>query len=479
MFTSIAEAYQESLPVLFITAHGTRDFSKNRYLYSQELEIVECVKNITKYAANIESVEEAKEKISKACEIATTGRTGPVVIDINSSLWNKEIILYSNDTLDYRHEKKYEFSYIEKIEQAICMIKSAKRPIILIGDGVRRVSRRKMCTLSERIAIPVLSSRASQDILCGTKYYYGYIGSHGTRYSNFVLEKADVILCIGNRMAFPPNSQSYSPMMEKKKIIRIDIDENEFSRNISNSLDLHMDAEIFVEYILKRELCIEKKEWIQICDEIKERLNDWDCIEPVKQLQKIIEGQKENSIYVCDVGNNEFWFSRAVERCSLNSTVLYSKNFGTLGVSLGRAIGVYYASRKDVVCVLGDQALQYNVAALHYISCYCLPIMVIVINNCASGMILDHEKKLSFDKLIHVSKGNGYNVVPVKEIATAYGLNYVDFNYLNESGNDLPLICEVKLNDDIELIPILEKSKRACDMTPLLDRKLFEYIDRL
>ena len=480
MFTSIVEAYQEALPVVFITAHGNRNFENIRYLYNQELEIVKCVKNITKYASNIENIGEVKYKINKAFEIAKKGRPGPVLIDINTMIWDLEIEDDRDGAVIQLKQCGADKDVDSKtVENIVNELKKSNRPILLIGDGVRNISREKLCAFADMMKIPVLSSRAAQDILCGSEHYYGYIGSHGTRYANFILEKADLILSIGNRLAFPPNSMSYSPMMNKKKIIRIDIDKNEFCRKIDNSLNICVDADIFVDIFLKNGEGFIKEEWIHICDTIKKQLWNYDCIEVVNKIKRVIEKQETECIYVCDVGNNEFWFSRAFEYCYLKGTVLYSKNFGTLGVALGRAIGAYYATHKKIVCVLGDQALQYNLAALQYISSNRLPIMVLVINNNASGMIMDHEKKMGFDRLIHVSQDNGYNVISIEEVATAHGLGYVEFNdYINEC-KMLPVVCEINSCDNEELVPTLQKANRACDMTPLLSRKIFDLIDNL
>ena len=105
---------------------------------------------------------------------------------------------------------------------------------------------------------------------------------------------------------------------------------------------------------------------------------------------------------------NEFWASRAYERTGRVGTLLMSKAYGTLGVALGRAIGAYYANKKPVVCIMGDQGFQSNLQELQYISQWKLPIKIVVLNNYISGMILDHEKEMLGDRLVHVDHDSGY-----------------------------------------------------------------------
>ncbi len=181
MVTCIAEAYQESLPVLFITAHGKRAAIGTRADDNQELDIVNIVKNITKYSAVIEKKEDLK-LIKTACEMALNRRKGPVLLDFSSSLWNSEI------TEEISHvptgEIKTDVCFDEIIEDIKSQLKTSKRPIILIGDGLRHsTALDKIRVVAEGMRVPIISSRGSQDLLCGIKNYFGYIGSHGIRYS--------------------------------------------------------------------------------------------------------------------------------------------------------------------------------------------------------------------------------------------------------------------------------------------------------
>ncbi len=475
MVTCIAEAYQESLPVLFITAHGKRSSIGTRVDDNQELDIVDIVKNITKYSVAIEKAEDLKH-IKTACEMATNGRKGPVLLDFSASLWK----------IEFAEEKPHvpavqiieEACFDEIIEDIKVQLKISKRPLILIGDGLRHsTALDKIRTVAERMNIPILSSRGSQDLLCEIKNYFGYIGSHGIRYSNFILSKADYIISIGNRLAFPTESKSFNPFAKNLCWTRIDIDINEFSRKIDNAHSFEMDAGRFIDYIYENNISITAyQDWLKTCSEIKTKLFNSDCIAVVDELAEIISTDPSDSVYVTDAGNNEFWFSRAYEKTQKKGIVLASKSFGTTGSALGKAIGAYYAVKRPITCVIGDQGFQFNLQELSYIAQWKLPIRVIVVNNQSSGMIANLEAK-RFDNMFHVSASNGYKAVDIRKIADAYGIEYLS-NWQSKY-IDKPCIYEIKESDEDNLIPYLPKGNPCQKMEPPIWDELFVYLESL
>ncbi len=461
MFTTIAEAYQESVPVLFVTAHGRRETVESvRFSYNQELDIVCAVQSMTKYAVNIDEVDQVVPSVREAIRNATSGRKGPVLIDVFSSLWDEEISV--SETYDKPEETK---SDVEKIITDINEhLTVAKRPVILIGDGLRYAADKKqLVAIADNLKLPILSSRGSQDLVSGTRFYYGYVGSHGIRYSNFILSKADLIIALGNRMAFPHNSASFATVLEHAQIIRIDIDEGELKNSISGEVSYNLDAGAIIERL--SDTSIDKKyEWLDICDRLRDELNDEDCSEPVNEIVKHI-AKNSDCIYVCDVGNNEFWFSRAYEKARCKDPVLMSKSFGTLGSSICKAIGAYYAKHINIVCVVGDQGFQYNIQELQYIVHNNLPIKILLINNNCSRMIADHENGKYRERLIHVTKETGYSTPDFMAIAKAYGFE------------DRLIVLDVEEN--IKLTPTLPKGKECQDMEPSINREKYNLLNSL
>lgn len=500
MVTCMAEAYQESLPVLFLTAHGQRTESQKRFEDNQELDIVRAVSGFVKYASNIETLNEVSAELKKACNSALQGRKGPVVLDFASKLFGQEMSEYNGianiadkvSGADKVHgtcvEGLKKDGAREAVEKVIQRLHQAHRPVILIGDGIRGCADDRCIKILERLGYPVLSSRASQDIAGQSELYYGYIGSHGLRYSNFILSKADLIIVLGNRLAFPVNSKSYMPVMEKAEVIRFDADEKELENTAVNSLNFVMDAAEFINELNSRGHSFEKREeWMATCNILKKQFDSHDISEPAEKLTDILEKLQREYVYVCDVGNNEFWFARAYEKVRPKGRVLYSKAFGTLGVALGRAIGAYFATRKDIVCIIGDQGFQYNIQELQFISCWELPIGIILLNNEASGMISDHEKKIFGDRLVHVTEKTGYSIPDFAKVVHGYGIEYLSgmdeiirkIKEIDGDGIRKPFVCEISFDKGIELIPNLPKGNACQDMEPLLEREVYNWLDAL
>lgn len=479
MLTCILEAFQESLPVLFITAHSSLQQIDMRFENDQEFDVVQCVSKFTKYAASIDSTNELYHALHEACEVAINGRKGPVLLDFSSLLWDQEIESIRFDG-DHKYTEDEELSDLA-LKVITDEITISRRPIILIGDGIRHaLETGHLYHLAEKLKVPILSSRGAQDLLSGSPYYFGYIGSHGIRYSNFILSKADLIISIGNRLAFPVSSASFSPIVTSAKVIRLDIDKKEFNRKIPDVKSYKVDAHILLNKLLKINYCIKDLgDWVKICNQLKIELTSEDCTKPVQILESFIKKQEPSSIYVCDIGNNEFWFARAFEKVGKSGMVLYSKTFGTLGAGLGRAIGAYYASGKDIVCIIGDQGFQYNVQELQYISKWKIPIKIIILNNCISGMISDHEKRMFGNKLFHVNSENGYYVSNFEKIAKAYEIDYTTDESVAIKKINKQLIYEIRLNIDEVLTPSLSKGMPCQDMEPLIPREKFNYLNKL
>lgn len=475
MITCIAEAYQESLPVLFITAHGNRIETETRFESNQELEIVNSVYNITKYAVSIDDIGNIGTEINKACYMALEGRKGPVLIDILSSLFDMDMV--ENEIYGLQEIGRDDDNSAHIIKEILKNVQKAKRPIILIGDGMRNlISLKEQGKLEDNLKIPIVSSRGAQDILAQSAYYYGYIGSHGTRYSNFILAKADLIIVWGNRMAFPLKSKSYEPILDQAKIIRLDIDEKEFSRNIKNTENYKINLKEIIQFIIQKNIIIQaEEEWISICREVKKELQEYDKQIPVQKLEEYLKKQVTEKIYVSDIGNNEFYVSRAYESVHPKGMLLCSKAYGTLGVAVSRSIGAYYAIHKNVVCIIGDQGFQYNAQDLYYIAKHHLPITVIVLNNRSSGMISDHEKRIFGQKLVHVDEENDYYVPNLEGIARAYG-----FDYTTECDKvNVNFLYEIVYSKDISLTPNLPKGNECQNMTPLIEVTKYNYINQL
>ena len=471
LITAIADAYYDSLPTLFITAHSAPCPPEGmRVMADQEMDTCSMVSNITKMAVRVDDELTFAETIDKALLITTEGRKGPVFLDIASALFKKEITFVAKEiTVTPTKE-----DYSKQIDEIATAIRNAKRPIILAGDGINQSNALELFRqFVKKVNIPVVSSRFSHDLMAGVANYYGYVGGHGMRAANFILSKTDLILSLGNRLHFPPKSESYGSVMDHAKLLRVEVDENEFNREIQNTVNYNYDlSELLSQALEINNDFGNHEEWIKVCDILKTELKKEDINPAIEEIITVLNQTDKDTVVITDVGNNEFWVSRAAVESGCQNRVLYSKSFGALGCGLGKAIGAYYAIKKPVACFVGDQGLQLNIQELHFIAQNKLPIAVILLNNHTSGMIKDRELAV-YDKCLHTTKESGYLPPDFKALSMAYGFKYGTFS-INE-----PSFVEITLDESIGLTPNLPRGKKCQDMQPALNNDKFEYLNKL
>lgn len=484
LVTPIADAYAESAPVFFITAHEHEIKEKGlRFAYDQEIDTVAMLAKITKYATRIDSLDQVIPEIEKAYRLTTTGRKGPVFLDFKSSLFKQEI---AEDSTQEQLAQQNQAAEIDSCLKAINnLLQKSKRPIFLIGDGIRQSGiASNMRVLAEKCAIPVLSSRTSEDIMADSSVYFGYVGSHGTRYGNFVLSKADLIIAVGNRMGFPLESSSFSQALKNTKIVRIDIDETELARQIPNTINFKIDLqELFAQADSAKFQYANTKDWLSTCETIYSKLADCDVNTPTKIIAEILHDTKQKVVMTSDVGNNEFWLSRGYVLAKNTNRLLYSKSFGALGCSIGKAIGAHYSSRLSVICFIGDQGFQLNIQEIEFIKSHNLPIAIVVLNNLSSGMIRSREKIVYNAHYVHTTLKSGYSVPNIKAITEAYGLKY--YNYVSDDIKMTlmeikePIVIEIQIDEKNDLEPSLPKGNACQDMEPKIEKSLYNELNGL
>lgn len=479
LISAVADAYYDSLPVLFITAHTASCPPEGmRVMADQEMDTCSMVRNITKESLRLDNIDSFATEFEWLCDRAMEGRKGPVLLDVAARILNQEV----PNNIEGKAVQQIEIdnAAIIDIQTSIC---KAERPVILVGDGVNQAGARDLFRLFVSLAgVPVISSRFSHDVMGSSDRYYGYVGSHGMRCANFILSKTDLIVSIGNRLHFPVASETFGEIFQHARIIRCEIDPGEFIREIPNSTCYHVDLDT-----LLKGLCFDghnfgnHEEWIKVCDCLKMELREEDMNDATRKIVSILNQTPSDWSVVNDVGNNEFWVSRASVYANNNHRTHYSKSFGALGCGLGKAIGVYYASHKPVVCFVGDQGLQMNIQELQFISQHRLPIRVVIINNSSSGMIRDRE--MSFGKFLHTTKDSGFGSPDYKIIAKAYGMaydRYEDLDSLKPMEDEMiPTLLEIMVDEEIGLTPNLPKGSKCQDMKPALSREKYVFLNQL
>jgi len=480
LITGIAHAYFDSVPTIFITGQVNTYESKCnlpiRQKGFQETDIVSMIDGITKYAIQITNENDICYELEKAFYIATNGRFGPTLIDIPMDIQRKEIDVSS---LKHFIAPKEEFS----IKEIICILEremeNAKRPCFLIGNGIKCDSLIKEFRESLRkLKIPVVSSMPAFDIMSyDEKNYFGFIGAYGNRSANFTIAKSDLIISIGSRLDCRQISTDSTKFAPNAKLIRFDIDENEFKNKVKNDeIQIRLPQKNILS-VLEKIKKPEYMEWLDVCAIMKDELKNVDennIKDLIKEMSRLIP---DNCIITTDVGQNQVWIAQYFEN-KPNQKILFSSSHGAMGFSLPAAIGAYYRYKKPVYAIMGDGGFQMNSQELEFIKRENLPIKIIVFNNYALGMIR-HFQEMYFDgKYIQTTKNGGYTSPNFEKIAAAYDSSYYIINSVKDIENKKFLnegsaIIEVSIKEDTYVFPKLAMNKPPQDQDPNLDRELY------
>lgn len=483
MLTAIADAYYDSIPTMFFTAHGSVDRNEHmRVLNNQEIDTVGLAKQVTKYAVRVDSIADLQREVMHAYACAVSGRKGPVFIDILSGVLNQEIKVQEDLLLEHTAAQA-----AEAASDTAKRIRTARRPVFLIGNGVRDADSVSILRkLAKTFEVPILSSRAGQDVVPDADEYFGFVGSRATRHSNFIISKADLIIAIGNRMSFPTKSKSFRPIVEHAFTVRIEADAAELERDIPNSIGYEAEARDFLRALGEENLhYIGSSDWMNVCRQLRTALQGWDDIPVVSKIKQIIVGAGKDAALTCDVGNHSFWVTTAYAYACCGNRILYSGSFGVLGSALPKAIGAYYATRRPSVCFVGDQGMQFNMQELQLIAQEQLPVTVVILNNRSSGMIMEREKARYGEHLLHTTVSSGYGYPNFEAVAAVYGFEYHRINVADadaaidfEVGKN-PLILELMIEEDTPLHPTLPQGVPCQDLSPALPRELYNQLDCL
>lgn len=484
MITGICNAYMDSIPTVFITGQVNSFEQKGdlkvRQRGFQETDIVAIVSPITKYAVKINSVNKLKYYLDYAFYIANEGRKGPVLLDIAMDVTKSEI--NPEQIIGYNHKQNTTF---ELANEDICLISkvlgNAKRPVILLGNGLPR--KQYLKNIINNTNLPVVSSMISVDHQVGLKNYYGFVGAYGDRIANFIVAKSDLVISFGSRLDIRQVGAKRENFAPDATLIRIDIDANELEYKVhDNELSFCADAEISLKQIFEYSNLTFLNEWLLVCNLIKNKLNNYDKMKANDYVSIISNMIPESTLITTDVGQNQVWVAQSFN-VKNNQRILFSGGHGAMGYSLPAAIGAYYGCKKTVYSFNGDGGIQMNIQELQWISRERLPIKIILFNNDALGMIR-HFQEMYFDKnYFQTTSKSGFTSPNFEELAKAYRIDYCRIDDPSDLNNqkhifesNSPVFIEIRIQELTYVFPKLEFGKPNQDQEPLLDRELFKYI---
>lgn len=440
--TGVVSAWQDSTPVLVISGQvKTADLAPEgvRVYGAQEVNITEIVRTVTKYAVTVKHAEEIRYHLEKAVYLATTGRRGPVWIDVPLDVQAGEI---DPDALKGYVQEEAEQEYPEAgIDKIIKGLSEAKQPALLLGHGVIASggieAARELCRLMK---VPVLTTwRAKECFREEDPFYFGEPGSQAPRYSNFVLQRSDFLLIIGSRLdwsltAF--NEPGFAPAA--KKYI-VDIDKAEMEKlHIQFDAKIHCDARRFIQafYNTLREKgyhFADRNGWLQNC-------RNWKLQYPIYNERQSIDSKGiwgydfAEALSGCSDENDVFVASPTGRVCIAmnlgvalkgNQRFVAPRGLGSMGYALPSAIGACVASGfRRTICFEGDGSLQHNIQELQLIVTYHFPIKLFIYNNGGYSSIYGMQGNHFDYRLAGCTPESGVMLPSTEKIAQAYGIKY-------------------------------------------------------
>ena len=471
LVTGIMTAHMDSIPMLAITGQVSSSLlGKDAF---QESDIVGITVPITKMNYLVQDIKDLPRIIKEAYYIATTGRPGPVLIDIPKDIQLQEITyeefnkLYEKDFKLEGYDPTYK-GHQGQIKRALKLIKEAKKPLIIAGAGVLKAkASEELREFADKTQTPVAMTLLGLGTFPGDhELSLGMLGMHGTVYANYATDEADLVIAAGIRFddRITGNPDTFCP---KAKIIHIDIDPAEIGKNKDIDVPIVGDLKNVLTEINKEIGKLSHSEWIE---KVKGWKNEYplvyrkvseDKLIPQEVLEELNNILKGDAIIVTDVGQHQMWTAQFMTYQNTDSIVT-SGGAGTMGFGLPAAIGAQVAMPdKKVVLIVGDGGFQMTFQELMLIRQYKLPVKVLIINNSFLGMVrqwqeIFNDKRYSFVDLT-------YNPDFMK-IGEAYGVKTVKIENKEELKNKLEEL--IKSDEGVVINCIVEKEENVYPMIP-------------
>ena len=470
--TGIADAMSDSVPLLVFTGQVNRaGIGKDAF---QEADIVGITMPITKYNYQVRETADIPRIITEAVHIATTGRPGPVVIDLPKDVSALETdFIYEPSVKLPSYQPTIEPNELQ-IKKILKQLSKAKKPVLLAGGGVSYAGAAKeLIALAERYQIPVVTSLLGQGTIATSHpLFLGMGGMHGSFAANIAMTETDFMISVGCRFddRLTGNPKTFA---KNAKVAHIDIDPAEIGKIIAVDIPVVGDAKKALQQLLAEPTVHNNTEkWIEKVTQDKNRVRSYDKKERVVQPQAVIdrigELTKGDAIVVTDVGQHQMWAAQYYPYQNERQLVT-SGGLGTMGFGVPAAIGAKIANPdKEVVLFVGDGGFQMTNQELAILNIYKVPIKVVMLNNHSLGMVRQWQEAFYDGR---TSESVFDSLPDFQLMAQAYGIKNYKFDNpetlekdLEVITEDVPMFIEVDISRKEHVLPMVPAGKSNHEM---------------
>ena len=503
LLTGIACSWFDSIPSLHICGQANQhelasyDIStkKVRQVGFQETDIIAIAKPITKFTHQLKHENEIKYVLEKAFHISQEGRPGPVLIDIPMNLQRKIVDPKKLRSFYVKKKTIKKQKLINQINKVLSHLKKSKRPVIIIGGGIR-ISKtcKELLVFLKGMNIPLITTWSGVDAITHDhKNYIGNIGVYGSRAANFVIQNSDFVLSLGSRLDTRITGGVPKNFARNAIIASVDIDKYELNkkRGLEIKIKINESLKDFFIYFIKisKNTIINKPEWIQksilwkkkypaVLDSDRQQKK---YVNPYFFMERLSKHLKSDDIVIADDGAHLTWTIQALK--VLKKQRLFSA-FGNspMGYAFPASIGASIAlNKKKIICIDGDGSIQINIQELQTMVSNQLPIKIIILNNDGYGIIKQFQELYLDKRYEAVNSYNGVTNPNFSKIARAYGIKYSEIK--NNSDIDKVLMKTLKsssaefinifIKPDQKIVPKLTFGSPLEDLSPKIPRKDF------
>ncbi|VTR93881.1 acetolactate synthase : Uncharacterized protein OS=uncultured bacterium GN=ACD_32C00113G0025 PE=3 SV=1: TPP_enzyme_N: TPP_enzyme_M: TPP_enzyme_C [Gemmata massiliana] len=498
LLTGVCCAYYDSVPVLFITGQVSTFRNKGdtgvRQIGFQETDSVDLFRSVTKYVVRVDQPECIRYELEKACHLATSGRPGPVLVDIPDNVQRAQIDPETLDGYVLPLPATPVTTTADQIAHCLELVRGAERPVLVLGWGVHLAGAGALALeVAERLGLPIAPTWAIADAVPHDHpLHIGTFGTHGTRHANFAVQNADLILSVGSRLDTKATGTPPATFARGAKKVVVDIDPcelNKFARyDLHIDLPIASDAGAFLRALNTAPSRPPVSAWL-------ERIADWKSRYPVCPDEYYSESEVNPYVFAktlsrhlgegeqifLDTGCTLAWVMQAFE-FKRGQRLFHDWNNTAMGWAVPACVGASLAlDRRPVVCVTGDGSLQMNIQELATVVRHKLPVKIFLLNNHGHGMIQQTQEQWLGSKYHASSVEGGLTDPDYLAVARAYGFPVHNLTRAADVSDriaavlaaDGPQFCNVEIPAHHRVLPQVKFGRPNEDTEPLLPRDEF------